>query len=200
MPDVKEEKRALRAHYKEKRRLISSDAKAVLDAALCRAITELDAFRRADVILAFYPSFLEPDIIPVINEALKRKKRVAFPMCNVSDHTMRFKYVSDLSELKVGHYSIPEPPECNEEYSGEEFAISIVPALAFDKNGFRLGYGAGYYDRFLSDFNGISVGAAYSKFITEDLPHDRFDIKTDIIISERGTIFINAGKNKITDK
>jgi 5-formyltetrahydrofolate cyclo-ligase len=200
MPSVKEEKRALRAHYKEKRRLISSDAKAVLDAALCRAITQLDAFRRADVILAFYPSFLEPDIIPVINEALKRKKKVAFPMCNVSDHTMRFKYVSDLNELKLGSYSIPEPQDSNEEYSGEAFALSIVPALAFDKNGYRLGYGAGYYDRFLSDFNGISVGAAYSEFITDTLPHDIFDIKTDIIISERGTIFINAGKNKITDK
>ena len=200
MPDVKEEKRALRAHYKEKRRLISSDAKATLDTSLCCAITELDAFKSAEIILAFYPSFLEPDIIPVINDALKRKKRVAFPLCNVKEHTMRFKYVSDLEELRVGSYSIPEPPECNEEYSGEASTLCLVPALAFDNEGYRLGYGAGYYDRFLSDFKGISVGTAYSEFITEALPHGRFDIKTNIIISERGTIFINAGKNKITDK
>ena len=200
MSDIKEEKRALRAKYKEKRRLISSDNKQNLDKTLCNAIIGLECFKRADTLLAFYPSFLEPDIRPVINEALLQNKKVAFPLCNVESHTMRFICVSSLDELRIGNYSIPEPPVDNEEYCAAANALCLVPALAFDKHGYRLGYGGGYYDRFLSDFNGTSVGMTYSEFINDSLPRGKFDIKTDIIISERGTIFINGGKNKIKDK
>ena len=200
MPDLKEEKKALRAIYKEKRRLISKEERSELDSAICHAITDLDSFKNADVLLTFCPSFLEPDINAVAVEALRQNKKVAFPLCDVSSHTMRFIYVSSLDELRAGSYSIPEPPSDNEEYATESGALCIVPALAFDREGYRLGYGGGYYDRFLCDFRGTSVGVAYSEFICDKLPRGRFDINADIIISERGTIFINGRKNKVNDK
>lgn len=196
MPDLKEEKKALRAIYKEKRKLLSVKERAELDKKLCEAITELDVFKSADILLSFCPSFLEPDITPVAAKALKQNKKLAFPLCDVASHTMRFICVSSLDELAAGSYNIPEPPSENEEYSGGANALCLVPALAFDKKGARLGYGAGYYDRFLCDFKGISLGVAYSDFICDSLPCGRFDMKTNDIITERGSIFINGGKTK----
>ena len=200
MPEIKEEKKALRAAYKEKRKQLSKKQKAVLDRKLCLAITSHECFKKADILLSFCPSFLEPDISPVAKEALRQNKKVAFPLCDLKTHTMRFIYVSSLDELVVGSYSIPEPPSNNEEYAGESNALCLVPALAFDREGYRLGYGGGYYDRFLCSFCGVSAGVTYSDLICDRLPHGEFDIKTDIIISERGTIFINGGKNKVNDK
>ncbi len=200
MPDIKEEKKALRAVYKEKRKLISKEERSELDKKLCKAITELECFRNADILLSFCPSFLEPDISPVTKEALRQNKKVAFPLCDVESHTMRFIFVSSLDELREGSYSIPEPPKDNGEYLGEPNSVCLVPALAFDSDGYRLGYGGGYYDRFLCGYSGISVGAVYSDFVCEALPRGSFDVKTDIIICEEGSISANVGKNKNSDK
>ena len=200
MPEIKEEKKALRAAYKEKRKLLSKEKKAVLDQKLCSAIISHECFKKADILLTFSPSFLEPDISPVAKEALRQNKKVAFPLCDVESHTMRFIFVSSLDELREGSYSIPEPPKDNKEYLGERGSVCLVPALAFDIEGYRLGYGGGYYDRFLCGYNGISVGAVYSDFVCEALPRGSFDVKTDIIICEEGSISANVGKNKNSDK
>lgn len=194
MPELKEEKKALRAFYKEKRAQLPQDKKALLDGMICRNVISLECFAKADILLTFSPSFLEPNIDPIAIEALRLNKRVAFPICDKATHTMVFKFVSSLEELRAGSYSIPEPPDGNEEYCGGENAVCIVPALTFDREGYRLGYGGGYYDRFLEGFGGTSVGIVYEDFISEKLPRQVFDKKADIIISERGKILTNASK------
>lgn len=191
MPDIKEEKKALRALYKEKRRLIDADRKALLDKALCENILRLESFISSDTLLCFYPSFLEPDVLPIASEALKLGKALAFPLCDTATHTMTFRYVSSLDELKTGSYSIPEPPGSNRSYEGEANTLCLVPALTFDHNGYRLGYGGGYYDRFLSGFCGVSLGVVYEELVCRKLPHGYFDVKADIIITERGSILTN---------
>ena len=196
MSDLIDIKKSQRAFFKEKRRSITNEKKAELDSGLCRSVLSLVEYGQADILLAFYPSFREPVIIPIIKKAFEDGKKVACPLCD----TESFIYVSSLDELVVGSYSIPEPPSNNEEYAGESNALCLVPALAFDREGYRLGYGGGYYDRFLCSFCGVSAGVTYSDLICDRLPHGEFDIKTDIIISERGTIFINGGKNKVNDK
>ncbi len=195
MPELKEEKKALRAIYKEKRAQLPQDKKALLDGVICRNVISLECFDKADILLTFSPSFLEPNIDPIALEALRLNKRVAFPVCDKDTHTMTFRFVSSLDELREGSYSIPEPPCGNDEYRKEENAVCIVPALTFDREGYRLGYGGGYYDRFLEGFGGTSVGIVYEEFIIDKLPRQVFDKKTDIIISERGTILTNASKD-----
>ena len=195
MPDIKEEKKLLRAFYKEKRKQIQAEKRAEFDSAVCRLLTELECFKASGTILTFSPSFLEPNVAPVAIKALQLGKKVAFPICDKESHTMTFRFVSSLDELKSGSYSIPEPPQENPEYDlSETNTLCIVPAFTFDRKGYRLGYGGGYYDRFLASFSGVSLGVVYSELICDSLPHGEFDIKTDLIITERG-IFNKCSKN-----
>lgn len=200
MENKKQLKQELRQKYKQYRREITDDERALLDLALCRNITELASFRYAETVLMFYPTFREPNILDVAKEALRRGKRIAFPVCDVESHTMTFKYVSSLDELSRGSYSIPEPSEDCEAYGGEDSTLCLVPALAFDRSGYRLGYGGGYYDRFLKSFSGTSLGVIYDRFICPELPVGYYDVTTDIIISERGKVITNADKNKNGNK
>ena len=192
MRDTAESKAELRRAYKEKRRGLDKETKKRWDSAICEKVMSLECFERASSVLLFYPSFSEPDVLPIARRSLELGKKIAFPLCDVESHTICFKYVSSLDELVSGSYSIPEPPESNLGYLGEEDAICIVPALTFDRDGFRLGYGGGYYDRFLTWFSGDAVGVVYSDFICGRLPRSAYDIKVGTLVSEEGRVFINV--------
>ncbi|MBQ8140512.1 MAG: 5-formyltetrahydrofolate cyclo-ligase [Clostridia bacterium] len=195
--NVKELKNALREKYKLCRRNISPRKKKELDEAICGEIISLSCFRLSDTVLAYYPIGSEIDVIPVALEALKKGKKVAFPLCDTETCTMTYKYVNDLSELVSGSYSIHEPLPSAPDFSGGENVLCLVPALAFDKDGFRLGYGKGYYDRFLKSFRGTSLGAVYHELLTDTLPRGYHDIAADVLVTERGSMITNAGKEKL---
>ena len=97
---------------------------------------------------------------------------------------MTFHFVSDLSELTTGNYGIPEPPAENPCYSGES-ALCVVPALSYDRLGHRIGYGGGYYDRFLSTFTGESCGFVYRELLAPALPREPHDMAVSYIITEK---------------
>ncbi|MBO5415846.1 MAG: 5-formyltetrahydrofolate cyclo-ligase [Clostridia bacterium] len=194
--NTKEEKKALRAEYRRRRAEISEERKRELDARICREITSLACFRFADTVLMYYPIKGEIDITPVAAEAFARGKRVAYPICDTESRTMTFRYVESLSELREGSYSIPEPHESAPAFDGGEHALCIIPAFAFDKDGYRLGYGGGYYDRFLKSFVGTALGAVYSEFLTDALPRGYYDIAASVVVTERGSVITNAEKEK----
>ena len=196
MQNVKQQKQELRKKYKEKRRAVSHTQKLELDTSLCRNITDLACFKRAHTLLLFYPSFQEPDLLGVAREALKMGKKIAFPLCDTETRTMTFRYVTSFDELMAGSYSIPEPPADAPMYDGNANTVCVVPALSFDKDGYRLGYGGGYYDKFLKNFSGISIGAVYADFLCDALPRGYYDISVDILVSERGECLTNVRKNK----
>ena len=81
----------------------------------------------------------------------------------------------------------PIPEKCRK-LNDFTSSVCIVPALVYDKQGFRLGYGKGYYDRFLSGFHGVTAGLIYSDFVVKSLPRGRFDKASDIAITEKGVI------------
>ena len=93
-------------------------------------------------------------------------------------------------ELFQDKFNIKAPAETSEKYTPQPSDICIVPAMAYDKKGFRLGYGKGFYDRFLPNFLGIKAGFCYSDFIKNQLPRGRFDISVDMIITEKGVILL----------
>ena len=194
--DIKERKNILRAELKARRALISIEKKAVLDTAICERIASLPCFCEAESILLYSPVKGEIDLSPLAKAALDMGKRVAYPICNKDDLSMTFRYVSSLSELLPGSYSIPEPPKDATEFSSDTKALCVVPALAFDTLGFRIGYGKGYYDRFLKNFDGYTVGAVYSELLSELLPRGYYDMAVDIIITERRIIETNAKKQQ----
>ncbi len=192
MIDIAERKKEVRKKLSSLRNELAEDYRNVCDGLIFDFVVNSEAYLKATTVLAYYPIKSEPQILPIICRALEDGKRVAFPISNTNDHTLTFKYVNDISNLRQGAYSILEPPACFEEYKGEGSALCIVPALAFDKSGIRIGYGKGFYDRFLANFQGITMGVCYSKLLVESLPYEHTDIPVDIIITEEGEISINA--------
>ena len=184
----KQQKYDIRQLLKKRRSIIAANGyNTVAGDSVVRKITALDEFASADTVLMFYPVGSEINIISLFAKSKLLNKRVAFP-CSLKGGILVFREVNDLSELGATVYNIPEPTETSPIIEDFDNSICITPALAFDNDGFRIGYGGGYYDRFLSSFKGISVGVAYDDMICDRLPRDEFDLPTDIIITERRII------------
>jgi len=184
--NVKDVKRKLRNQYKQYRLALSADVKADYDKKICEALMQLVSFKYSDTILMYAPLEGEIDVMPIAERALELGKRVAFPRCVEEPRNLDFKYVSSLDELKSGSYSIAEPTEDMESVTDLSRSICIIPGIVFDKEGYRVGYGKGYYDRFLAVYDGTKFGLAYSECILDSVPRGRFDRHVDILISEKG--------------
>ena len=184
--NVRELKNALRAEYKQIRAEMPEDIHRARDEKICSVITSLASYRFAHTVLMYAPSGSEIDVSPVALHAIAAGKKIAYPLCNVKDHTMVFKLVSHPSELLMGSYSIPEPAMECETLTDLSDTVCLVPGLVFDKEGFRIGYGKGYYDRFLSTYGASKLGIVYSDFVLDRVPRGRYDRCVDILVTERG--------------
>lgn len=180
----------MRNSYMEKRAAIPAEERAKKNEAVCKSVLSSATYRFADTLLLYYPREDEVDVLPIARAALEAGKRVAFPRCHPEDKSMEFHFVSSLDGFHKGEYDIMEPNESNGIYdksnSPRDNCICIVPAVVYDKKGYRIGYGGGYYDRYLSGFRGTVVGIAYRDFIIPNVPHGRFDLAVDVLISEGG--------------
>ncbi len=138
-----------------------------------------ELYKNSNVILTYIPIKSEPDTLMVINDAINCKKDVFAPC--VSGNTMNFYKINNINTLSKGAFSILEPKQ-EIVFSGDS-GICIIPGLAFDKNGGRLGYGKGYYDRFLSSHkNLITVAFCPGCNFVDSLPVEKNDIPIDYII------------------
>ena len=186
---VREKKNAIREEYKARRRDMDQTLRVERDTKICKHAIGLVSFRFAEYVLLYAPLADEIDVYEIARVALERGKKIAFPRCRKEDHTMKYHIVSSLDELAPDSYGILEPSEDLPVYDPEKdtgSAICFVPGLVYDKAGFRVGYGKGFYDRFLSTFKGSSVGIVYSDFILPEVPRGRFDVSVDILLSEKG--------------
>lgn len=186
--DIPSCKKELRGHFLDKRRALTRAQIEALSESISKKLIALSEFERADTVLFFYPTRNEPELFVAINEALTRGKDVAFPISRPDTLTLDFRLISDLGELNEGTYKIYEPSDSAPLPTVTERTLCVVPALSYDKKGFRLGYGKGYYDRFLPTFKGTSVGIAFDEFISSDLPALPTDIPVDILITQTGVL------------
>ena len=151
-----------------------------------------DAFINADTVLLYYSSGSEVSTIRLFEECIKERKTVAFPRCIDKNGTMDFFIVKDETDLEKGMYGIVAPKAHCEKLIPDKNALCIVPGISFDKKGYRLGYGKGYYDRYLSRFELISVGLCYDGLLRDELPADIYDKKVDYLITDKKTYTINS--------
>ena len=184
-----EQKKILRKEFMTARAGIPTEKKAVADDAMIKSLTEMFCYKTADTILLYYPVKNEIDILKLAEQALADKKRIAFPRCDKDTGKMTFHAVTSLSELTEGAYGIPEPRATAQAIGNSCAALCIVPALAADKDGFRLGYGGGYYDRFLEGFDGITATLVYDSLMFDEIPADEHDMTVDIVITEKEVIY-----------
>lgn len=180
-------KKELRAQFKQKRKELSEEIKKQRDSAICAHVVDLASFRYADYILMYAPMKYEIDIMPIAEAALKKGKKILFPRCDTQNHTMTYRFVGSPEELVPDAYGIMAPPEDAPIYdpAANGTALCLIPALSYDRYGYRIGYGGGYYDRFLIDFRGCRAGIIYSDFIMDKVPRGHFDHKVDILLTEK---------------
>jgi 5-formyltetrahydrofolate cyclo-ligase len=156
----------------------------------CDLILKTREFSSAKTILIYYPIKNEISPLPLMEKALQMGKSVAFPVCDKENRMLIFKKATSISEMKEADFGLLEPNECCTTVTPDENTLCIVPALLFSRDGYRLGYGGGYYDRFLKNFNGISAGLCYDELLYDSLPHEMHDIQLDMIISDCEVLYI----------
>ena len=194
---IRKEKDEIRAVYAEKRAAMDAAEKQRRDEAICRAALNLVSFRYAEYVLLYAATENEIDIRAVAEEALARGKKIAYPRCDKETHTMQYHIVTSLDELYPDAYGIAEPPPENPIYDPARdlgSAVCFVPGLVYDKAGFRLGYGKGFYDRYLAAFSGCTIGVVYSDYILPTVPRGRYDMSVDILLTEKGVKMTGGGR------
>ncbi len=141
-------------------------------------------YNEADEIFTYIGVKNEVETYNIVGKALKDKKRIAVP--KVFDNTtMEFYYINSLEELQKARFGLLEPSEMAKQALPNDKTLFIVPGVAFDTSGNRIGFGAGYYDTYLKNNNhGIMIGIAYDFQIVDKLPRDDFDVPVDIVITE----------------
>ena len=178
-------KQQLRAILKEKRAALPPDEKKERDRAIVERIASSAAFQRASSLLLYAPHKGEIDLIPLVRIARKMGKAVAFPRCNPADCTMAFYELTPDTRLAPGAYGIPEPPAHAPLHTPDEHSLCILPGLTFDQMGNRLGYGKGYYDRYLTTFPGVTAGAVYAALVVVGVPTEPHDLPADLLFTEK---------------
>lgn len=182
----------LRKEIKAKRGGMDKDTKLVYDEKIKKALLESDVYKNSKAIFIYVSMDSEINTLEIIKEVLSSGKRVAVPKVipvSLKKRYMKALKIDSMLELnESGAFGILEPSYECEDISGEVDLV-IVPGLAFDLEGNRLGYGGGYYDRFLSKYpNSKKIALCYDFQILKEIPHEFFDEKVDLIISEKRTI------------
>ena len=190
MTEIREIKKQYRLKVKAERKLIEQPEKEELDRAICTRFLSLASYRYSKTVLLYAPLKGEIDVMQIARAAWESGRDVAFPRCDPATRTMTFHPVRGESELSPGSFGILEPAADSPtlDFGSAGTMVCVVPALVYDRAGYRIGYGGGYYDRFLSDYPGAKIGLIYSRFLADRVPHGRFDAASDALITEKGVI------------
>jgi 5-formyltetrahydrofolate cyclo-ligase len=192
------DKASLRRYFSDLRRGLTPDERHTAETAMYEKLFSLPAWREAPVICGYVSVRGELNTDPILQRAAAEGKTVALPVTvtGADEGRMVFRALpnGDFSRLTPARFGIPEPDESCPPLTGDGFtrALILIPALAFDENGYRLGYGGGYYDRFLSflreaEIPHTAVGLTYAVCRAATLPREAHDIPVHIILDERST-------------
>ena len=186
-----DEKKALRRALVAKRDAIPAAERERLAAALIANVTALPPYRSARSVLATMSIGSEWNTRAFVARLRADGKRIVLPRITPPPRHLELHEVRDERDLVPGVWDIPEPDAARcPAVAFAEVDLALVPALAVDRSGYRLGYGAGYFDRLLAGRGEtpFCVVALPSEFIVASLPHDEHDVAVDLVVSERGKL------------
>tara|TARA_Y100001970_G_scaffold154466_1_gene189313 strand:+ start:10483 stop:11067 length:585 start_codon:yes stop_codon:yes gene_type:complete len=148
---------------------------------------EINDFKKINIISSFFSIKTEISTLLLNKYLFKLKKKIVLPTIEFQSRILVFREYKINERLKIGKYNIPEPSNKNNKYLPE---LLFVPCLAFDKKGYRLGYGGGYYDTTFAHFkkinhNCISIGLAYDDQKVDEVVREKFDCKLDYVLTEK---------------
>lgn len=175
-------KQALRKHFREKRRTLPPDLNGEKSLLITRKLLELQEFKDAKSVLFYVSTPEEVDTHVAIQKSLDLQKSIYVPKVN-GEH-LKICPLLDLEELKPGDLGILEPCEPISEAHPKDIDLIVIPGLAFDHKGNRLGQGKGHYDRLLKETKGFKVGLAFDEQVTEELPTETHDVPLDLLLTD----------------
>lgn len=185
MTECEKVKNTLRQKYVKIRDAIEESEREAQNEIIMRRLTTMSEYVDAETVCVYASLASEVDTDRLIEKMLSDRKKVALPICNKKNRTMKMCLIKNISELLPGAYGIREPAEECAEIGKNEIDLIVVPGLCFDLSGNRIGYGGGYYDRYLADFGGTSVGIAYNECIVAEIPSDKYDCRVNMVISAK---------------
>ena len=184
--DIRPLKAALRERFKTQRREMPPEKKKNMDDRIAARLLALRQYRTCDMLLTYVSTPIEVDTYAIIRQALADGKVVAVPRCIPNTRSMAFHRITAVDQLSPGTFGVMEPADDPQTLvTAFPNSLCIVPALCYDWRGYRLGYGKGYYDRFLAQYDGALIGICYSDGISRKLPHGRFDRTVDLLVTEK---------------
>ena len=180
-------KQELRAVIAAEVKALDSEYCKTADAAICRAVQDSELYRKADTIFCYIGTDREIDTKALLNAALSDGKRLALPLC-VGKGIMEAREIRSLDDLVNGKYDIPAPAVSCPVVEPGEFDLVIVPCSTGNGKGQRLGYGGGFYDRYLSRTNCPKVLLCRQKLVKDEIPVEEHDLIMDFLATENGLI------------
>ena len=174
------DKKELRAMIRAQKRAMTEQEIESKSQRLTELFLATDAYRQAKTIYGYLPYNQEVRTEALLEQALRDSKRVAVPKCYGDE--MRFIYLDDLSKVEKGYCGIPEPVD-DEPVGDDPTALVLMPGLAFDEEGHRIGYGGGFYDKFLmQEPEHPTLALCYDFQMLPELHTEEFDIPVDRVI------------------
>lgn len=172
-------------HHPEKKKL--------KDDCITKKLSQLAEFKKAGTILFYLPIHGEVDLRALFGKFALNKK---FILPRVKDEkTLHLFHIDNLEDTEPGSFKIPEPKLHLPGAAASEIELALVPGIAFGKNGHRIGYGKGFYDRLLKKLGCPKIGIAYDFQMVENIPAERHDTPMDIIVTEKRILRIGKKKS-----
>ena len=174
------DKKELRRQIRELKRAMTSEQIDAASARLGELFLNCPQYKEAKTIYGYLPYNQEVRTVPMLEQAMREGKRVAVPKCYGDE--MRFIFMDDLSKVEKGYANIPEPI-ADDPVADVKTALVLMPGMAFTKDGKRMGYGGGFYDKFLAaEPDHPTVALCYDFQMVEDLPTEDYDIPVDCVL------------------
>lgn len=178
-------KNEVRMFYKKLRREMSEKDRIEKSKIAQKNFLETAFYKNAKAVMLYVPICNETETRDIIESVLNDNKKLVFPVTCENSLEITPYYADENTDFLKGGFSVPEPTgTCRA--SKSEIDLVLVPGIAFDRSGGRIGFGKGCYDRFLKDFNGITVGFSFEIQVCDNVYSDEHDIKMDYLVTEKG--------------
>lgn len=179
------QKKALRKQMMDRISGLPEEYRRLADDAIFRHVTGLLEYALADTIFCYVSRDCEVDTRPILEDAWRKGKRVGVPRCE-EPGIMKVYRIDSMEDLEPGAYGILEPAAGCDLIPPEMIRLAVVPCVSCDLAGRRLGYGGGYYDRYLTQTDACRAVLCRQKAMCREIPADANDVRMDLVISETG--------------
>lgn len=183
------DKKELRKVAKERLSNIDNKTRKKISNQLIRQLVSSDLWKQAGTIGVTVSSGFEWDTEPIIEQGWKEGKTIVVPKCTPRNRQLDFYHLENFDQLEDSFYNLREPnPDVTTKVDKQAIDVLIVPGLLYDKRGYRIGFGGGYYDRFLADFPNKTVSVFYSEQLLDEVPNELYDLPVQALLTEKGFV------------